>query len=53
VDTGLIVRGLALVAAITCGRVAWMSRGSRRVAAVAGVVVAITIFVGGSVLAVR
>ena len=52
-DTGLIVRGVALVSAITLGRLAWTSHGSRRVAAFAGVVVAIAIFVGGSVLAVR
>jgi hypothetical protein len=53
VEAGLVLRAIALVAAIALGRVAWMSRGGRRVAAIAGTVLAIAGFAGGSVLAVR
>jgi hypothetical protein len=53
VEAGLVLRAIALVAAIALGRVAWMSRGGRRVAAIAGTVLAIAVFAGGSVLAVR
>ncbi len=52
-DPGLVLRGVALVAAIALGRIAWTSRGSRRVAATAGTLLAIAAFIGGSVLAVR
>jgi hypothetical protein len=53
VDAGLVLRGVALVAAIALGRDAWMSRGGRRVAAGIGTLVAIAVFAFGSVLAVR
>ena len=52
-EPALILRAVALVAAIALGRVAWTSRGGRRVAAIAGTVLAIAVFAGGSVLAVR
>ena len=52
-DAGLVLRGVALVAAIALGRVAWTSGGGRRVAAVLGTLLAIAVFAVGSVLAVR
>ena len=52
-DAGLLLRGIALVAAIALGRVAWSARGGLRVVAVVGTLLAIALFVGGSVLAVR
>jgi len=52
-DPGLVLRGVALVAAIALGRAAWTSRGARRAAAVVGTLLAIAIFAVGSVLAVR
>ena len=52
-EPALILRAVALVAAIALGRVAWTSRGGRRVAAIAGTLLAIAVFAGGSVLAVR
>jgi len=36
VEAGLVLRAIALVVAIALGRVAWTSRGGRRVAAIAG-----------------
>ena len=52
-DLGLVLRGVALVAAIALARVAWTSRGGRRVVAAAGTLLAIVVFAAGSVLAVR
>ena len=52
-DPGLVLRGVALVAAVALGRVAWTSRGGRRVAAGIGTLLAIAVFALGSVLAVR
>ena len=52
-DAGLVLRGVALVAAIALGRMAWTSRGGRRVAAAAGTLLAIAVFAAGSVIAVR
>ena len=52
-DPGLVLRGVALVAAIALGRAAWTSRATRRVAALVGPLLAIAVIVAGSVLAVR
>jgi hypothetical protein len=52
-NPGLVLRGVALVAAIALGRLSWTSRGGRRVAAAVGTLVAIAVFAAGSVLAVR
>ena len=52
-EPGLVLRAVGLVVAIALGRVAWTSRGTRRVVALVGTLLAIAAFVGGSVLAAR
>ena len=52
-DAGLILRGVAVVAAIAFGRVVMRSSGGRQVAAIIGTVVSVAVFVVASLLVVR